>query len=90
MQKVMRALKQTESEGATPEQLLLILDGQLASQRSHRKGASRNRAIILVVGVLFIVVAAGAALLVLDQMLADFRQNGPNSHPGAETAHTNF
>jgi len=69
--------KETETNAATPEQLLKILDTQLASQRSHRGVSSRNRAIILVVGLIFIVGAAGAALLVLDQMLADLRQNGP-------------
>ena len=86
----MRAEKETETKGATPEQLMEILNQQLASQRSHREGASRNRAIILVAGVLFIVVAAGVALLVLDQMLADLRQNPPTKQEGAGTAHTNF
>ncbi len=86
----MRTAKETETQGATPEQLLQILDSQLATQRSHRPNASRNRAIILVIGVLFIVAAAGAALLVLDQMLADLRQNGPAASAERTEAHRNF
>jgi hypothetical protein len=64
-------MKETETTQSTPEQLLQMLDAQLVAQRSHRAQSGRNRAIILVVGILFIVVAASAALLVLDQMLMD-------------------
>ena len=67
-----------------------LLEQQLHSQRSQRAGVSRNRAIILVVGLLFIVVAAGASLLVLDQMLSDLRQNGSLSHPVENGKNTNF
>jgi hypothetical protein len=90
MKNAMRAVKETESKEPTPEQLMQILDGELAVRRSHRTTASRNRAIILVFGLLFIVIAAGAALLVLDQMLTDLRPNGlSNSHEPAPS-HTNF
>jgi uncharacterized membrane protein len=81
----MKALKETETHEATPEQLLQILDAQLVSQRSHKAAASRNRAMILVAGVLFIVGAAGAALMVLGQMLEDLRQNGPAAPAPAES-----
>jgi hypothetical protein len=64
-------MKETETSESTPEELLKMLDAQLAVQRSQRGNSARNRAIILVGGVLFIVIGAGAALLVLDQMLAD-------------------
>jgi hypothetical protein len=50
-----------------------MLDAQLAAQRSHHAKSGRNRATILVAGVLFILVAAGAALLILNQMLMDLR-----------------
>ncbi|MEZ0256052.1 MAG: hypothetical protein ACAI37_12285 [Chthoniobacter sp.] len=69
----MKDMKQTESPDATPEQLMQMLDLQLAVQRSHREQSGRNRATILVGGVLFIIVAAGVALLVLDQMLMDIK-----------------
>ena len=82
----MKNPKETGTPEATPEQLVQLLDGQLASQRSHRQNSGRNRAIILVTGLLFIVAAAGAALLILDQMLADLRQqNSPAGTPPAES-----
>jgi hypothetical protein len=71
----MNALKQIESAESTPEELLVFLDTQLAAQRSQRAKPGRNRAIMLVCGVLFIVLGAGIALLVLDQMLVDLRQS---------------
>ena len=69
-------MKETETAQATPEQLLKLLDLQLSAQRQHRENSKRNRALILVVGVLFIVVAATAALLALGQMIEDYRATG--------------
>lgn len=69
-------MKETETPLATPEQLLKLLDLQLATQRQHREKSQRNRALILVGGMLFIVVATAAALFVLGQMLEDYRTNG--------------
>ena len=77
-------MKEIQSPDPTPEQLMQLLDAQLAVHRSHRAKSGRNRAIILVSGIVFIVVAAGAALLVLDQMLMNLRENGrPASTPMA-------
>jgi hypothetical protein len=73
----MKDVKETETTSSTPEELMRILDVEIASRRSHREKSSRNRAIFMVFGVLIIVIAAGAALLVLDQMLADLRQRDP-------------
>lgn len=64
-------MKKTESTEPTPEQLLQILNLQLEQQRSQRGASSRNRAVFLVGGLLFIVIGAGIALIILDQMLAD-------------------
>jgi len=86
---VLRASKETGTADATPEQLVAMLDHELAAKRSHRPWTSRNRATILVVGVLFIVIGAGVALLVLDQMLADLRQNG-GAQTASAPAHANF
>lgn len=66
-------MKETGSEGQTPEQLMQQLEAELAIRRSQTAKVGRNRAIFLVGGVLFILVAAGAALLVLEQMLSDMR-----------------
>ena len=60
-----------------------LLDAQLAAQRSQHANSARNRAIVLVVGILFIIGAAGAALLVLDQMLLDMKQGGGLPAPAA-------
>ncbi|EDY19548.1 hypothetical protein CfE428DRAFT_2724 [Chthoniobacter flavus Ellin428] len=69
-------MKETEPKDATPEQLIQMLDAEMAAHRSQRQKVGRNRATVLVAGVLFIVCAAGAALLVLEQMLTDMRPNG--------------
>lgn len=69
-------MKETGTGEPTPEQLMQILEAQLAARRSQSAASSRNRAIFLVGGLLFILAAAGVALLVLDQMLSDLRQNG--------------
>ena len=81
-------MKETEIEEATPEQLMRMLDGELLSHRSQRTDRGRNRAILLVAGLLFIVIAAGVALLVLDQMLSEMRQNGA-AHASPTPAQTN-
>jgi hypothetical protein len=75
-------MKENESDSITPEQLLQMIDAQLAAQRSQREQSGRNRATILVGGILFIVVAAGAALLVLDEMLMDMRPDKPPAASG--------
>jgi hypothetical protein len=83
------AMNQTESSEATPEQLFQMLDAQLAAQRSQSGKSSRNRAILLVGGILFIVVAAGASLLVLDQMLMDMRDGTRPAPAPAQTSGNN-
>ncbi len=68
-------MKEIETTKATPEQLLQMLDAQLAMQRAQRGTGGRNRALLLAGGILFILIGAGVALLVLSQMLADLPQN---------------
>ena len=69
-------MKEIETTQATPEQLLQMLDARMALQRAQRGTTGRNRAVLLAGGVLFILIAAGVALMVLSQMLADLPQNG--------------
>lgn len=76
-------MKEIESSNATPEQLIQMLDVQMSMQRSQREKSNRNRAIVLVSGILFIVVAAGAALLVLNEMLMEARPNNRMPASGA-------
>lgn len=72
----MEASQQTETAPPTPEQLLKLLDLQLAQERGKRAGKSHHRATFLVAGILFIVAAAGIALSVAQGMLADLRERG--------------
>ena len=83
-------MKETETADSTPEQLLQILAAQLAAQRSQNATSSRNRAMFVVGGLLFILIAAGVAFLVLDQMLNDFRENGHPPQVEATPARGNF
>lgn len=79
----MEAPQKTEIAGPTPEQLLKLLDLQLAQERSKRASKSRNRATFLVVGILTIVAAAGVALVVAQGLLADLQDRGA-AVPGSE------
>ena len=81
-------MKEIETTQGTPEQLLQILDARMAMQRAQRGPAGRNRAMLLAGGVLFIIIAAGVALMVLSQMLAELPQNG--RHASSPTAAGNF
>ncbi len=72
----MDATNQTETAQPTPEQLLKLLDVQLAGARGKRAGKSRNRATFLVAGILFIIAATGIALFVAGQLLAELQERG--------------
>jgi hypothetical protein len=72
----MEAPNQTETAQPTPEQLLKLLDLQLARERTRREKKSRNRASFLVAGILVIIVAAAVSLLVAQQLLAELRERG--------------
>lgn len=81
-------MKEIETAQTTPEQLLQMLDARMAMQRAQRGPGGRHRAMLLAGGVLFIVIAAGVALMVLSQMLADLPQHG--RHASAPPAAGNF
>ena len=81
-------MKEIETAQATPEQLLQMLDARMAMQRAQHGPSGRNRAMLLAGGVLFILIAAGVALMVLSQMLADLPQHG--RHASAPAAAGNF
>jgi hypothetical protein len=72
----MEVSQQTETTPPTPEQLLKLLDLQLAHERGKRAHKSRNRATFLVVGILFIIVAAGIALVVAQGLLSELHDRG--------------
>lgn len=72
----MNAPQQIETSQPTPEQLLRLLELQLAGERSKREARPRKRAMILVFGMLAIVVLAGLALMIAQQMLVDLHDRG--------------
>lgn len=81
-------MKETQTAETTPEQLVQMLDVQIAMNRARASGAGRHRATLLVGGVLFIFIAAGVALVVLAQMAADLspgerRPTAPMTAPAA-------
>jgi hypothetical protein len=80
-------MKEIETAAATPEQLVQMLDLQMAASKAKRGVANRNRATLLVGGLLFIFIAAGVALLVLAQMVSDLPHG--ERHPTAELSSSN-
>lgn len=82
----MNVPQQIESHQATPEQLVQMLDLQLATERGKRAGRSRNRALILVFGLLAIVAVGGIALIIAQQMLLDLQHSGAGAHGAAPSA----
>jgi hypothetical protein len=69
-------MKEIDSTSQTPEQLLRLLDAQLAAQRARRKKPERNRAVFLVSYMLIIVGAAAVAFLLLEWMLVNSPREG--------------
>lgn len=80
----METSQQTETAQPTPEQLLKLLDLQLAQERGKRARKSRNRATILVAGILFIVVAAGGALIIAQSLLAEMKDRAASAPPSGQ------
>jgi len=70
---------QTQSPQPTPEQLMQLLDLQIAMQRAKRKGGRKHRATLIVGGVLLILAVTFAALFILQQMVGDLPRPGEAS-----------
>jgi hypothetical protein len=64
-------MKETETSSLTPEQLLQVLDSQIAMSRARRKTSAANRMIFLVAGLLVILIGAAAALFLLTYLLEE-------------------
>ena len=63
---------QIKTDESTPEQLLQMLDLQIAAQRAKRKNLANRRAILIAVAVLLLMGAA-MALVVLQQQAEEKR-----------------
>lgn len=65
-------MDQNKTVPPTPEQLLRLLDLELASTRSHRRTADpRRRVLWIMTGFLLIIASCIVALVILRQMLTD-------------------
>lgn len=69
----MNSTIETQPVQQTPEQLARVLEIQLAAQRQKREKARGSRGLGLAVGVVFIIIAAATALLILEHMLGELR-----------------
>ena len=77
-------MNETRIPQATPEQLVKLLELQLSAKRGSRtEDTGSRRGVLLAGGLLFIVAACGAALLILQYLLSDLRERG-----AARTPHT--
>jgi hypothetical protein len=60
----------------TPDQLLIMLDLQIAAKRAQRQKSPRRRLLVISLGLLFIVIGTMAALLLLHIFASDL-PSGP-------------
>ena len=68
----------------TPDQLLKMLDVQIAMQRDKRKQGGRHRTAIIVGGVFLIIAGTLIALLTLQQRYLDYLGSGVRPGPAAQ------
>ncbi|MEQ1860123.1 MAG: hypothetical protein ABMA13_09320 [Chthoniobacteraceae bacterium] len=74
----------TKSTEPTPEQLLKLLEMQIATKRARRRTTPRHRAAVVATALLLIVLGAVAALLILQQTVAEMpRGNRADAPPTA-------
>lgn len=75
---------ETKSDQPTPEQLLKLLDLQIAEQRRRRKNTPARRAILLAVGFMIIFGGLLAAFLLFQYMAQEFPHHPKNAPAGLE------
>jgi hypothetical protein len=71
---------ETKSDQPTPEQLLKILDLQIAEQRKRKKSSAARRAILLTVGLLVILGGLLGSLMLFQHMAQDLPRS-PKKDP---------
>ena len=77
-------MDETKTPEPTPEQLLKLLDAQLAASRARRtQPRTQQRVAVLVGGVLLIVAGSCVALFILQQLLTDLPQPQAGEAPPA-------
>jgi hypothetical protein len=80
-----QTMNENKTNEPTPDQLLRMLDVQIAMQRDKRKNTTRNRAIVLVGGIMIILGGAFIALVILMQRLQDMPRGPVENDPAAPT-----
>jgi hypothetical protein len=73
---------ETKSDQPTPEQLLKMLDEQIAVQRKRKKNSAARRALLLTIGLLVIIGGLMAAMMLFQHMAQDL----PRASKGSPTA----
>jgi hypothetical protein len=73
-----------KSPEPTPEQLLKLLDLQIAAARSRKRGNPRNRVVLAVAAVFIIFLGALVALFLLQTMVEDMPRSTPAPEPPAD------
>lgn len=73
------AMNKNADPEATPDQLLTILELQIAAQRRERKVRAHSRPLLLAGSLLLIIGAAIAAFFVLHGMLAEVTRSEPGA-----------
>ena len=69
---------ETKTDQPTPDQLLKMLDQQIAEQRKRKKDSRGRRAILLAVGFMIIFGGLLAALLLFQYMVQDLPRRPKN------------
>jgi hypothetical protein len=72
---------ETKADQPTPEQLLKMLDQQIAARKGRKKNTPARRAIVLAVGIFLILGGMLGALLLCQYMAQDLRR--PQKNPAA-------
>jgi hypothetical protein len=83
-------MKEIDPSGQTPEELLRYVDAQLSLSRARKKAPARNRTLFLVSGLLFIIAAASAALMILEEMLSESARDGRRAPQSQTDSDRNF
>ena len=82
-------MNENRNPEATPDQLLQMLDTQLAAARGKRRSTNpHSRLVLLVGGLLLILAGCGAALLFLQQMLFDLPRSSAEETSPRTAEHT--
>jgi hypothetical protein len=79
-------MNENRSAQPTPEQLLQLLELELAAQRARRRKTSAKKTAWRIFGILLILIGAIAALLILQYAMNELAMRDPGAHRRTEAA----